>query len=459
MLTDLHPYASTRDTDLAWAKSIPSHWKIQRAKTIMYAVDIRSTTGKEELLTVSSGRGVVPRSSANVTMFQAASYVGHKLCWPDDLVINSLWAWGRGLGIAKKHGIVSTAYGVYRQRQRALEPAYLHQLVRSQPFQWELQVRSQGVWKSRLQMTDDRWLDAPLLIPPAAEQGAIIKYLAHANARINKAITAKRRLIGLLREQQRASTENLLRHASSDAPELNFGRVVRRIEQGMSPTAAEGDLDDDQWAVLSLSAVNRGAFVPSAIKPVGAEVMVPPSLELSDGDLLMTRSNTRERVGDVAIVSGVRPKTFMSDLIYRITPDERVLLSDYASLLLRGRSVRDQIESAARGSSGTMPKLAQSHIKGLRVRIPALEIQQATIEESSISSLPVITAVDQLGHEIALLQEFRTRLFADVVTGQVDVRGVAATLPDVVEVGADAADEVSPELDEELVDVVEGDDV
>ncbi|MBN4844964.1 restriction endonuclease subunit S, partial [Staphylococcus sp. EG-SA-29] len=151
-------------------------------------------------------------------------------------------------------------------------------------------------------------------------------------------------------------------------------------EQGMSPTAAEDDLDDDQWAVLSLSAVNRGAFVPSAIKPVGAEVMVPPSLELSDGDLLMTRSNTRERVGDVAIVSGVRPKTFMSDLIYRITPDERVLLSDYASLLLRGRSVRDQIESVARGSSGTMPKLAQSHIKGLRVRIPALEIQQATIE-------------------------------------------------------------------------------
>ena len=45
------------------------------------------------------------------------------------------------------------------------------------------------------------------------------------------------------------------------------------------------------------------------------------------------------------------------------------------------------------------------------------------------------------------------------MTGQVDVRAVAATLPDAVEVGADAGDEDVPVLDEELVDVVEGDDV
>jgi hypothetical protein len=39
---------------------------------------------------VSSERGLVPRSSTTVTMFKAESYVGYKLCWPDDLVISSL---------------------------------------------------------------------------------------------------------------------------------------------------------------------------------------------------------------------------------------------------------------------------------------------------------------------------------------------------------------------------------
>ena len=156
MFRDLPVYPETIATVLPWAKRLPSHWRIERAKTIMWPVDVRSMAGSEELLTVSSNRGVVPRSTAMVSMFKAESYAGHKLCWPGDLVINSLWAWSRGLGVSRSHGIVSTAYGVYRQRSAALLPAYLHQLVRCEPFQWELQVRSQGVWKSRLQMTDAR---------------------------------------------------------------------------------------------------------------------------------------------------------------------------------------------------------------------------------------------------------------------------------------------------------------
>lgn len=60
---------------------------------------------------------------------------------------------------------------------------------------------------------------------------------------------------------------------------------------------------------------------------------------------------------------------------------------------------------------------------------------------------------------IAPLQEFRTSLVADVVTGQVDVRGVAATLPDAAEADASAANEASPELDKDLIDAVEGADV
>ena len=35
--------------------------------------------------------------------------------------------------------------------------------------------------------------------------------------------------------------------------------------------------------------------------------------------------------------------------------------------------------------------------------------------------------------EIALVEEFRTRLIADVVTGKLDVRALAATLPEAVD--------------------------
>ena len=182
----IRPYTSTKEVGLEWLRDVPAHWEVRRAKQLMRPVDIRSQTGGEELLTVSSERGVVPRSTASVSMFEAESYVGHKLCWSDDLVINSLWAWARGLGVSPRHGIVSTAYGVYRCRQGSdLDPRFLHHLVRSDSFQWELQVRSKGVWKSRLQLTDAAFLDAPLPVPPLSEQAAIARYLDHVDRRIS----------------------------------------------------------------------------------------------------------------------------------------------------------------------------------------------------------------------------------------------------------------------------------
>ena len=53
--------------------------------------------------------------------------------------------------------------------------------------------------------------------------------------------------------------------------------------------------------------------------------------------------------------------------------------------------------------------------------------------------------------EIALIQEFRARLIADVVTGQVDVRVIAATLSDDAESFDDAIVELDNDLEEALV--------
>lgn len=205
MIADLKPYAGYKDSGLAWLGQVPEHWEIKRAKTIFRCVDERSPSGKEELLTVSSARGIVPRKSAKVTMFKAESYIGYKLCWPGDLVVNSLWAWGGGLGVSQHHGIISSAYSVYRiRRGSAMTPGFVHELVRSSSFNWELTVRSKGVWISRLQLTDISFLDAPIHTPPPEEQAAIVRFLDWANARQERTIRAKRRVIALLTEQKQA---------------------------------------------------------------------------------------------------------------------------------------------------------------------------------------------------------------------------------------------------------------
>ena len=169
-------------TDLPWLATIPENWQLCRAKQIFFPVDIRSVDGLEEILTVSSTLGIVPRKFANVTMFEAISYEGYKLCWPGDLVINSLWAWAFALGVSQYHGVVSTAYGVYRLLPGVqVDLRFIHLLLRSVPFQWELQTRSKGIWISRLQLTDESFLEAPLPLPTLEEQMCIAKYLDHAD--------------------------------------------------------------------------------------------------------------------------------------------------------------------------------------------------------------------------------------------------------------------------------------
>ena len=185
----MKPYPDYKDSGVAWLGQIPAHWEFRRSKYVFNSIDIRSKSGHEELLTVSANYGIIPRKEATVTMFQAESYEGYKLCWPDDLVINSLWAWMQGLGFSRYHGIVSSAYGVYRLKEHFSRYArYFDYLLRSQAYLWELRVRSKGIWKSRYQLTNESFFDMPILIPSESDQKKIVDFLDDKCEKIDRFI-------------------------------------------------------------------------------------------------------------------------------------------------------------------------------------------------------------------------------------------------------------------------------
>jgi type I restriction enzyme S subunit len=176
--------------------------------------------------------------------------------------------------------------------------------------------------------------------------------------------------------------------------------------------------------------VKRGIFDAGAIKPVPVSARIPEGIEIKDGDLLLTRSNTRERVGDVCLVLGARAKTLLCDLIYRLTPQPTRFDSRFLMYQLLGPFGRRQIEIDARGSSGTMPKISQRHIRSWTVIAPPLEEQVAVVTEIEDTTRVIVEAARRAQTEIDLLREYRTRLIADLVTGKLDVREAAAGLPD-----------------------------
>ena len=48
-------------------------------------------------------------------MFKAASYVGHKICRPGDIVVITLWTWMAALGAARHTCLVSPVYGIWEE--------------------------------------------------------------------------------------------------------------------------------------------------------------------------------------------------------------------------------------------------------------------------------------------------------------------------------------------------------
>lgn len=429
-MNHLKPYPAYKDSDLLWLIKVPEHWDIRRGKYLLHCIDVRSSTGEEELLTVSSDLGIITRRSASVTMFKAESYVDYKLCWPGDLVINSLWAWARGLGVSRYHGIVSSAYGVYRLRPEfGSYTTFLHELVRSIPFQWELQVRSKGIWVSRLQLRDEAFLCAPFLLPPTNEQIAIVRYLNYMDGRIRLYTNAKKKLIALLSEQKQAIMHQAVTHGLDPNVRLK-------------PTGVEwlGDIPEN-WEVsrvkhefyclnkhrIPLSATERGGMSVRQYDYYGASGIIDKvDNYLFDDELLLIAEDGANLVlRNLPLAVIARGKFWVNNHAHILKPKRGIL--EYLAAVMESINYKPWISGAAQ------PKLTEDRVMSIAIAVPSISEQRHIMATIHDQTKHICTAIAENQREINLLREYHTRLIADVVTGKLDVREAAASLPEEAE--------------------------
>ena len=196
----LDPNVRLKPSGIEWLGDVPEHWEVRRAKFFYRELDERSDTGAGELMSVSHITGVTPRKK-NVTMFLAETNIGYKMCWPGDIVINTMWAYMSALGVARQNGLVSPSYGVYRPlNTECFNHGYIDSLIRTETYRNNYLIRSTGITSSRLRLYAESFLDIPFLCPPSAEQTDIVDYIEKATTNIEAAIDRARRQIELLRE-------------------------------------------------------------------------------------------------------------------------------------------------------------------------------------------------------------------------------------------------------------------
>jgi type I restriction enzyme S subunit len=319
MIADLKPYAEYKESGSRWLSTVPSHWGVQKLRTLIRSRNERNHPDLP-LLSVAREKGVFVRSLTNADENHNVipeDLTNYKVARSGCLVINKMKAWQGSMGIAPVDSIVSPAYYVYDLdiSNRLFGQA----LLRSKPYVAHFGQASDGVRVGQWDLTISGMREIPVLIPPPAEQAAIVRFLDWANGRLERAIRAKRKVIALLNEQKQAIIHRAVSRGLDpsvplkpsgipwlgDIPANWDSRRVKhaaRILRGKFTHRPRNDpsLYDGPYPFIQTGAVAQAEKFVTSFKQTLNEKGLAVSKLFPSGTLVMTIA---ANIGDVAVLA------------------------------------------------------------------------------------------------------------------------------------------------------------
>lgn len=435
----LPTYGEYKDSGIAWVGDVPAHWHIRPLLGVAEERSIPNIGLQENnLLSLSYGRIVRKDIDSNDGLLPE-SFETYQIVYKDDIVLRltDLQNDKRSLRSAQvqERGIITSAY--LALQPTGIKSAFLSYLLRAYDLKKVFYSMGGGLRQS-MKFADLKRM--PVTVPPTTEQVAIAAFLDRETAKIDALIVEQEKLIALLAEKRQATISHAVtKGLNPNAPMKDSGvawlgevpahwtvcalrRVLMRIEQGWSPDCFSRPAEGSEWGVLKTGCVNGGIFNPSENKALPDTLKPDPSIEVCDGDLLMSRaSGSPALVGSVAYVEEPPSRLMLSDKIFRLHLRQN-LLSRFFAIVFSSRYMRLQIEQAISGAEGLANNLPQSSLKGFRIAIPpeAEQVELITFVEMEVRKLRALAS--EAERAIALLKERRSALIAAAVTGQINVR-------------------------------------
>ena len=407
----LNPYPRYRTSGVAWLGDVPAHWDVRRLKaSVSDVVNLTSRRLENEayiaLEHVESWTGKIREAGSEV---QFDSQV--KRFDTGDVLFGKLRPYLAKVAQPAYSGVCVGEFLVLRPSNGSLLPGYLARLLRSKPIIDAIDATTFG---AKMPRADWHTIgNMAQLLPPLDEQAAIVRYLDYADGRIRRYVGAKGRLIALLEEERQAVVNQA---------------VTRGLDASVAlkPSGMEwlGDVPA-HWEVRRLKSLCRFAYGDSL-----------PSESRVSGDVPIYGSNGRVgwhcsantlapcivigRKGSFGKVNLVTEPAFAIDTTYFV--DERYSSHniEWLSLLLGALNLDDVTRDSA------IPGLNRTETYERLVPVPPLAEQAAIVEYVDRATAGIDAAMARARRQMELVEEYRVRLIADVVTGKVDVRDGAA---------------------------------
>jgi type I restriction enzyme, S subunit len=257
----------------------------------------------------------------------------------------------------------------------------------------------------------------PIPVPPLAEQQRIVGLLDEAFEGIATAKANAEKNLQNARALFESHLQSVFTQRGKGWVETTLEKVLANQPQnGWSPPAENHSASGTP--VLTLSSVTGFRFRPDKRKFTSAATESKKKYWVNNGDFLITRSNTPELVGHVAIATGIEEPTIYPDLIMRMNPMPDHALTEFLYYQLRTPALRMEIMGRAQGANPTMKKISNGAVKTLPITMPPIATQQAIVETLNDLTEETQRLARIYERKLAALEALKKSLLHQAFTGE-----------------------------------------
>ena len=442
MTGDLRSYAAYKPCGVSWLGNIPEHWPILHGRACYVAKQFLNK-GLRETTVLSLSYGQIKiRPEEKLHGLVPASFETYQLVEPGDIVSRPTDlqndCTSLRFGLSSHRGIITSAY-ICLRTLKPLTRTFGYLLLHTYDTMKVFYGLGSGL-RQNLSWSDFKYLPCP--VPPIHEQRAIVRYLEYVDRRIRRYVRAKERLIGLLEEEKQAIINQAVTRGLDPSVRMKASGVewlgevpehweVRRLKRVLDrlidcehKTAPA--VSASSYRVVRTSAVRRRSLSITGTYCTSEKAFAEWTRRGSPepGDVIFTREAP---AGEACVVpSNLRLCLGQRTVLMKV--DRNAYDPHFLVHMLYAGPPHDEIELASRGS--TVPHFNVEDIGVLPVLAPPVSEQRAIVRYLDQETAAIDATITRDRRLIELVEEYRTRLIADVVTGKLDVREAAAGLAD-----------------------------
>lgn len=435
MIDGLNPYPVYKETGMQWLGKVPTHWEVRRLCSIaemrVSSVD-RHTKEDEQPVRLCNYTDVYRNErirSAMVFMQATATkeeIERFRLKRGDVLITKDSEQWN-DIGVPAlvedidEDIVCGYHLALLRPFAEMVTGTYLLRALQSTAVAYQFHISANGV--TRYGLSHDAIKSVRLPLPSLSEQTAIVRFLEHVDRRIRRVIRARQRRIKLLEEYKQA----LVHQAVTGQIDVRTGQPYPAYKDASVEWLGSVPA---HWEVLRLKYVAR---LRSGESITSERIEETGDYPVYGGNGIRGFTSSFTHEGEFVLIG--RQGALCGNINYangRFLASEhavvvhplRKCLTHWLGELLRAMNLNQYSIAAAQ------PGLAVERIQNLTIPFPPIEEQEQIDQYINNQINAFDAAISAARREIEILREYRERLVSDAVTGKVDVREVAARLPE-----------------------------